>query len=473
MFAQVSGYVSGVSYVCSMSDSWGGAVIRTSVVGLVRDGLPDGPSPTAVAYESLRAAQRELIRGERAVSASSEWPDAELESELDLVARAQGTLERTRLRLARQVAERGLHRRSGFSLSDWLQRRCPDLNPGAAHDLARLARASADPVYVRLVDAVAAGELPASQAAKIQRAGERIRGGLTAEQHEDTVSRMTDAARGKALRERDLDRIISDVLRRSLPEKDPEDEARAKRGLRDLSEMSLANGSVKRLVLTFGDDADYQAVRAIITSPLAAPASQEEQEATGVPDERTPGQRRYDAVMTVLMRGVAGSDDQPVTPKAKVIVTIDLEALRRDLSRRGDTAAPCRAGLGTMSTPGAGATLGGALLPASAIRRLACEAEVIPMVLGGPSEILDQGRAKRLVTPGQRLRLAVRDRGCTIPGCTVPAAWCDAHHVVHWARGGRSDLSNYALLCPRHHTFVHERDLGATVTADGLRWRLR
>jgi hypothetical protein len=95
------------------------------------------------------------------------------------------------------------------------------------------------------------------------------------------------------------------------------------------------------------------------------------------------------------------------------------------------------------------------------------------MVLGGPSEVVDQGRRHRLVTPGQRVRLAVRDKGCTIAGCTVPATWCDAHHVIPWARGGASDLSNYALLCPRHHTWVHERELTATVDDHGVAWHLR
>ena len=95
------------------------------------------------------------------------------------------------------------------------------------------------------------------------------------------------------------------------------------------------------------------------------------------------------------------------------------------------------------------------------------------MVLGGPSEVVDQGRRRRLVTPGQRIRLAARDKGCTIPGCTVPATWCEAHHVVPWANGGPSDLSNYALLCPRHHTWVHEVGLTARVTTLGVIWLFR
>ncbi|MGB3592898.1 MAG: HNH endonuclease signature motif containing protein, partial [Ornithinimicrobium sp.] len=58
------------------------------------------------------------------------------------------------------------------------------------------------------------------------------------------------------------------------------------------------------------------------------------------------------------------------------------------------------------------------------------------------------------------------------PGCTTPAPWCDAHHVVHWSHGGRSDLSNYALLCGRHHTLVHARHLTATVHPTSVTWHL-
>jgi HNH endonuclease len=96
---------------------------------------------------------------------------------------------------------------------------------------------------------------------------------------------------------------------------------------------------------------------------------------------------------------------------------------------------------------------------------LACDAALIPHVLGTAGEDLDLGRVVRLFTRAQRRRLLRRDRGCTYPGCTAPAAWSRAHHVIHWLDGGRSDMDNAALLCQRHHTFVHKRRLVATVRA--------
>jgi hypothetical protein len=158
-----------------------------------------------------------------------------------------------------------------------------------------------------------------------------------------------------------------------------------------------------------------------------------------------------DALLTVVQRGVASADGVPTTDKAKVVVLIDLESLVDDVR-------------------GSGTTLTGDVLSPGVVRRMACDAEIIPMVLGRDSEPLDVGRSQRLFTRGQRLALIARDQGCSFDGCTVPSTWCDAHHVEHWRHGGRTSVSNGALLCPKHHTEVHERDLTATVTATGVTW---
>ena len=114
-----------------------------------------------------------------------------------------------------------------------------------------------------------------------------------------------------------------------------------------------------------------------------------------------------------------------------------------------------------------GSTQGGSLIAPETVRRLACDAAVIPTVLGGRGEVLDQGRSTRLATPGQLAALWLRDAGCSFPGCTTPAHWCDAHHLIHWADGGTSDLTNLALLCGRHHSVVHRDQLIGHVTHAG------
>ncbi len=101
-------------------------------------------------------------------------------------------------------------------------------------------------------------------------------------------------------------------------------------------------------------------------------------------------------------------------------------------------------------------TSDGIPLTAAAVRRLACEAGVIPAVMGGFSQVLDLGRRTRTVTPAQRAALVVRDGGCIFPGCDRPESWCDAHHVIHWLELGPSGLWNLVLLCSAHHRAVHE-----------------
>ena len=97
----------------------------------------------------------------------------------------------------------------------------------------------------------------------------------------------------------------------------------------------------------------------------------------------------------------------------------------------------------------------GQSLSASAVRRLACDAEIIPMVLGSQSEVLDVGRLMRLVTIPMWEALVVRDEHCTFPGCRRPPIACDAHHIIHWVDGGGTGLDNLALLCPGHHMMIH------------------
>jgi hypothetical protein len=75
---------------------------------------------------------------------------------------------------------------------------------------------------------------------------------------------------------------------------------------------------------------------------------------------------------------------------------------------------------------------------------------IIPVVMGTGAEIRDVGRAKRLFTGSLLAAMRLRDKGCTIPDCTAPPEWADAHHLIHWVDGGPTSLLNGALICPRH-----------------------
>lgn len=173
-------------------------------------------------------------------------------------------------------------------------------------------------------------------------------------------------------------------------------------------------------------------------------------------DDRLPGQRRADALLLLIESGARAVDadgDVVSTGGARIIVTVDHDVL---VGRLG----------------GVAVAEAGAALSASTVRRLACDAEIIPMVLGTASEPLDVGRAKRLVDKGLRRAVIHRDRHCTFPGCDRPPSWCDVHHVRPWWLGGGTSLSNSALLCRRHHTVVHRDGLVAAVDPSGVTWDL-
>ncbi len=119
-----------------------------------------------------------------------------------------------------------------------------------------------------------------------------------------------------------------------------------------------------------------------------------------------------------------------------LLVTIALESLRAEL--------------------GTGTIVGGEPLSATAVRRLACTADIIPVVLGGKGEILDLGRSRRLFSPAQRKAMALRDQQCRGEGCTVPGRWCEAHHLKPWAQGGKTDIDDGVLFCTFDHHRAHD-----------------
>ena len=111
---------------------------------------------------------------------------------------------------------------------------------------------------------------------------------------------------------------------------------------------------------------------------------------------------------------------------------------------------------------GTAAVSDGTHLPAAA-RRLACEADIIPVVYGADSEIVDYGRARRLASDGLRRSINLRDGGCIFPHCDRPPQMTETHHRDEWARHhGKTDILTLESLCRHHHHLVHEG--GWTIT---------
>lgn len=153
-------------------------------------------------------------------------------------------------------------------------------------------------------------------------------------------------------------------------------------------------------------------------------------------DGRSPGQRRADALIEVCRLALAAGDlPANGSERPQVTVTVPYDPVCRVL------------GAGTLDT--------GDRVSATQVRRLACDAQVIPAVLDGVGQVLDVGQSRRLFTGALRRALVLRDRGCTFPGCDRPPRWCEGHHIRSWVDGGPTSLDNAVLLCGRHHRTVH------------------
>jgi hypothetical protein len=94
-------------------------------------------------------------------------------------------------------------------------------------------------------------------------------------------------------------------------------------------------------------------------------------------------------------------------------------------------------------------------LPIETVRRLCCDGAIVPLVQDDTGKPTGLGRKHRVVHPQLRRALLARDRGCRFPGCTH-SKWLDAHHVVHWADGGKTTPDNLVMLCSAHHRLLHE-----------------
>ncbi|MET0831199.1 MAG: DUF222 domain-containing protein, partial [Acidimicrobiia bacterium] len=116
----------------------------------------------------------------------------------------------------------------------------------------------------------------------------------------------------------------------------------------------------------------------------------------------------------------------------------------------------------------------GTITPETA-RRILCDAEDTRIIVTGFWVPLHLGGGVPPPTPAQRKALAIRDGGCTWPGCGRPPDWSDVHHRTHWVHGGRTDLDDLELLCKPHHMAEHRGQPRPGTAADHTiqrRWRI-
>ena len=231
----------------------------------------------------------------------------------------------------------------------------------------------------------------------------------------------------------------------------------------------LGRGVLEHLAPEIADEADYQRLLAEERRAHAATRLSFQPRGDGstdlharIPDHVASRLRTYLEAFTSPRRTPLGDVDAlPVARRRGEAFCALLENLR-------DTGLPLHGGSATsvmvtldldtlVSGLGVADTSTGERVTAEQVRRLACQARIIPVVLGRKGEVLDLGRSARLFSPAQRKAMAIRDKQCTADGCSIPAAWCEAHHAKQpWSQGGRTDLADGKLLCSFHHHRAHD-----------------
>jgi hypothetical protein len=171
----------------------------------------------------------------------------------------------------------------------------------------------------------------------------------------------------------------------------------------------------------------------------------------GKDDDRTPGQRRADALID-LCRRKAGGSATGAGPRPHLVIRASLDTL-----------------LGTPGAPAGELEVGGSV-PAETVRRLACDAALTRITGRGELEA-EISHASRSIPPSTRRAVEARDRRCVAGSCDRPPQWTDCHHLQHWTQGGPTQLPNLVLLCRRHHRMVHEEGWGLRRGEHG-RWGL-
>lgn len=340
---------------------------------------------------------------------------------------------------------------------------------GAGAAYLRLAKQTAELPEVR--QSLASGEISFAQAGVI--------GGRVAtlphapELRESAATAMLGQISEKNFDATDLDRGFTDVVKQldpdgSLLRADAEKE-NAERGAHHARFLSFTPDTLGGVrIKGYGTLEDIEIIKTVLM-PLSAPVTTEPGACGGDPDRfhsrdtngrpvgsacpdpncwhdgkdpREAGARMFDALLEACTR-LQATDTLPRAhgTTARILVTTSYDDLKAQLDAKA-AASP-------------GLLPSGDTLSAAAVRRLACDAEIIPGVLGADGQILDIGRAQRLVTTAIWLALLLRDQHCAFPGCTRHAIACEAHHIRHWADGGTTSLDNLVLLCRHHHSITH------------------
>ena len=374
-------------------------------------------------------------------------PGAELGDLLALVDTLAAHAEAARVAVTAEALKRGEVAASRWgSTRQWVQGHAPSLAPGPASVIARAVDEMRRPELSQVREAVLSARVSVPTAVCVVDQYRKLRPRLAMGADAPVIEGML--AMGAAEGPPGVRRLRTALVARyGAPDELQREQDAAARHVELSTPVDQGDGI---FTYRFTVDTEGKAVVEAAIGPLSRPVPGPE----GERDTRWPGQRRGQALVQVCRRAVAAGAGLGTSPKATLFLTMSLEDL---IARIGAAHV-----LGPGSHP--------VLVAPETVRRLACDASVVPAVLGSAGELVDLGRAARLFSPGQVRALWVRDGGCSFPDCDVPPQWCDAHHLRHWADGGPTDLANAALLCGRHHTVVHRDGLRGRVGPHGVRW---
>lgn len=357
------------------------------------------------------------------------------------------------LRAVAEIEARGLAGEHGHRGVGGLVREMFALNPADARRMVAHARAlssgvapsgaAVDASLPRVVDELAAGAIGPEHVEAIRGAVEALPPSATVQERAEAERILCEAA--TTTRPGLLARLGREISARLDPDGDRPREDLLEKPMRRLEVRQRPDGGVSG---SFDLDSESGALLTNLLSPLAVPRTDE-----AGPDTRGRARRYGDALAEVVRLAARspeapGEAGEPVT----LLVSVGLAELKQGAGR--------------------GLVDGYLELPSAQLRRMACDSNVAPVVLGTKGEPLDVGRTTRTVPRAVRRALVLRDAGCTFPTCDRKAKWCQAHHVRHWIDGGPTSLDNLTLLCGPHHRLLHHSDWEARMI-NGRPWYFR
>ncbi|MGW5363512.1 DUF222 domain-containing protein [Actinopolymorpha pittospori] len=405
-------------------------------------------------------------------------PLDQYEPALRQIAVCEAKLASLRLRLTRQAELNEVRKLTGAAnAAGWVQQ-VTRMGRREASVSVRLAKAL-DQTLQATGRALGEGGISLGQAQVIERAIRRLPNDVDAEVKAEAEAFLLDSA--QALDTDDLDRAGKHLYEVIAPEdaerrigKQLEEQERRARENRTLSFGPVRDGMGTIFMRL---DVPTLAILQALLDPLARPRP------TGPdgPDLRSSERRQADAFAELLGQAQAAVDAPNrgiVRPRLTLTMSYDglvnkvgYATLNSVLADSGPTHLKVQTHSDEDGSGGQeviGYRITGPPLSATLVRQLACDAEIIPVVLGGDGAVLDLGRGTRLFTYAQRHALAERDGYyCHFPGCRRPEKWTEAHHIHHWIDGGATDLNNGVLLCQHHHTVIHTKGWTVRMGSDG------